>query len=263
MRTDSDNSSMPGDVLPDVQRRGRTRGLQWKNCLRRTRRLFRAIVGRDLYISVQAHCAKAHFGNEHADWCVCPAGLSEESVVYSFGVGTDISFDLELIRRFGMRVHGFDPTPRAIAWVKSQDLPEKFIFHDYGIAGHDGNVLFRAPENPNHVSYSVVSRGSLKTPLIEAPVRRLATIVKNLGHEKIDVLKMDIEGAEYEVVEDLVSFEKPVNQLLVEFHHSWQELGIRSTKEAVAALNRAGYKIFHISPSGREISFVRNSWATR
>jgi len=221
------------------------------------------MVGRDLYISVQAHCPKAYLGNEHADWCVCPTGLSEKSVVYSFGVGTDISFDLELIRRFRMRVHGFDPTPRAIAWVRSQDLPERFIFHDYGVGGHDGNVLFRAPENPNQVSYSVVPRGATGGPLIEAPVHRLATIVKNLGHEQIDVLKMDIEGAEYEVVADLVSFEKPVNQLLVEFHHSWQELGIRSTKEAVAALNRAGYKIFHISPSGREISFVRNSWATR
>jgi FkbM family methyltransferase len=158
-----------------------------------------------------------------------------------------------------MRVHGFDPTPRAIAWVKSQDLPEKFIFHDYGIGGHDGNVLFRAPENPNHVSYSVVPRGATDGSFIEAPVHRLATIVKELGHEKIDVLKMDIEGAEYAVVEDFVSFEKPVNQLLVEFHHSWQETGIRSAKEAVATLNRAGYKIFHVSPSGREISFVRRS----
>ena len=224
--------------------------------------MLRAMLGRDLYLPVQVRCTKAYFGNEHAEWCVCPTGLSEESIVYSFGVGADISFDLGLIRQFGMRVHGFDPTPRSITWVRSQDLPEKFVFHDYGIGGHDGNVLFRAPEDPNHVSYKAVPGGGPGAPLIEAPVHRLATILKKLGHERIDVLKMDIEGAEYEVVQDLISCRNHVKQLLVEFHHSWQEIGLRRTREAVEGLNRAGYKIFYISPSGTEFSFVRSSSAT-
>jgi FkbM family methyltransferase len=230
----------------------------WKDNIRRTRRLLREVLGRGRRIPVQVRCAKQYFGNEHAEWCVCPDGLSEESIVYSFGVGTDISFDLELIRRFGMRVDGFDPTPRAIAWLRSQDLPEKFVFHDYGIGGHDGNVIFRAPQDPSDVSYRVVPHGSLGVALIEAPVQRLESILKNLGHQKIDVLKMDIEGAEYDVVEDLLSSQIPVKQLLVEFHHSWQEIGMKRTQEAVSALNQAGYKIFYVSPSGTEFSFVKS-----
>jgi FkbM family methyltransferase len=263
MSADNCDAGRFSDGLADRGSPRRTREREWKNRFRRARHLWRAIVGGDLYLKAQVRCAQACLGNEGAEWCVCPTGLSEDSIVYSFGVGTDISFDLELIRQFGLRVHGFDPTPRAIAWVRSQRLPEKFIFHNYGIGARDGNALFRPPQNPDHVSYRVAPRGGPGTRLVEAPVHRLATILEKLRHERVDVLKMDIEGAEYEVVPDLFSCGNPVNQLLVEFHHGWREIGVEKTKEAVAALNRAGYKIFYVSPYGTEFSFVKCDPAPR
>src|SRR5258708_325938 len=87
-----------------------------KRQLRSTRHFFRALIGKDLRLPVDLDCQRSFLGNEHAQWCICPAGLSPESVVYSFGVGQDISFDRELIGCFGVRVHAFDPTPRSIAW---------------------------------------------------------------------------------------------------------------------------------------------------
>jgi FkbM family methyltransferase len=215
------------------------------------------MVGRELYIPVEERCAKLRLGNERAEWCICPTGLSKESVVYSFGVGTDISFDLELIKLFGVRVHAFDPTPRAIAWVRSQNLPEEFIFHDYGIGGHDGSEVFCPPEQPGYVSYSVLPRGGAAAPLVEAPVHRLTTIMNMLGHGRVDVLKMDIEGAEYGVIEDFLGSDAPVTQLLVEFHHRWAEVGHENTRRAVRDLKDAGFRVFHVSGAGEECSFKR------
>ena len=185
------------------------------------------------------------------------AEISEQSIIYSFGVGEDISFDLELIQRFGVQVHAFDPTPRAIAWMRSQRLPVKMKFHEYGVAAHDGSAVFRPPENPSYVSYSILARGGDTVGSVEAPVYRLMTIMKMLRNEKIDILKIDIEGAEFAVLQDLIASNVPVRQLLVEFHHRWPEVGLEKTKEAVRNLNRAGFQIFDVSPTGEEYSFLR------
>jgi len=196
-------------------------------------------------------------GSSYGGWTVCPEGLHRGSVAYSFGIGKDITFDLELIRRFGVTVHAFDPTPESIDWLRGQKLPVEFVPHAYGLAAHDGTARFHPPENPQHVSHSMVHRGRPRAPSIEAPVHRLGTITAMLGHTRIDLLKMDIEGAEYEALEDLLRSGNHVPQLLVEFHHRFPGIGIKSTRSTIAALNASGYTIFSISGSGEEFSFIR------
>jgi FkbM family methyltransferase len=223
---------------------------------RGAKRMVRIIGGKDLWQGAQIECERLYLGNEGACWCVCPQELSASSVVYSLGVGEDISFDLELIRRYGLQVHAFDPTPRSIEWLQTRTVLAEFVFHAYGVAGFDGNCAFVPPENPAHVSHSIVARASSR-PAIEVAVHRLGTILKMLGHEQIDLLKMDIEGAEYGVLADMLACGIPVKQLLVEFHHRWPQLGIEKTKEAIRGLNAAGYRIFSVSPSGEEYGFLR------
>src|ERR1041385_5529984 len=42
---------------------------------------------------------------------ICPDGLGPESVVYSGGVGKDVSFEHALVKSFGCSVVLFDPSP--------------------------------------------------------------------------------------------------------------------------------------------------------
>jgi FkbM family methyltransferase len=226
-----------------------------RNSYRRVRRAYNAARGRDVWQGKQVRCARICLGNEHARWCVCPDDLVASSVVYSVGVGSDVSFDLELIQRFGLRVHAFDPTPRSIEWVKRQQLPEEFVFHAFGVANFDGSCKFFAPENPEFVSHTMVAKESDFSEAVEVPVHRLASIARMLGHERIDVLKMDIEGAEYGVLEDLLGSGLAVKQVLVEFHHRRAEIGVEKTKRAIRCLNEAGYRIFSVSASGEEYGF--------
>jgi len=231
--------------------------MRLKRSLQFTLRAWRAMRGRDVLVLPQTSRRKLLLGNESAEWCICPDELTCQSVVYSFGVGEDISFDLELISRFGVVVHAFDPTPRAVDWLKSQKLPPQFIFHELGIAEFDGSATFNPPLNPKHVSYAVVARpGGNHASAVDAPVRTLRTIMSTLGHRQVDLLKMDIEGSEYGALRDIVQQRLPVKQLLVEFHHRWPEIGIAKTKEAIRILNEAGYQIFDVAPSGAEYSFL-------
>jgi len=222
---------------------------------RQIKRAFQVLSGRDLWRKAEIACDTCSLGNDGARWCVSPAGLEPSSIVYSFGVGEEISFDLELIRRFGVCVHAFDPTPRSIEWLAKQSLLGNFIFHPCGVADFDGHAKFLPPVNPAHVSHTLVERQT-PWPAIEVPVRRLSSIMKELGHERIDLLKMDIEGAEYAVVKDLLASRIPVQQLLVEFHHRWPEIGVEKTRQAIRDLNFAGYRIFDVSPGGEEYGFL-------
>ncbi len=221
------------------------------------RRVFRTIRGRGFWQGAQIRCERLYLGNEGARWCVCPDNLSDSSVVYSFGVGEDISFDLELIRRFQVQLHAFDPTPRSIKWIRRQTLPKEFVFHEYGLADFDGSCNFLPPQNSLHVSHSILQRDS-PWPAVKLPVQRLATIVQGLGHDRVDLLKMDIEGAEYGVLSDFLSSGIRVEQLLVEFHHRWPEVGIEKTRKAIQELQGGGYRIFNVSPTGEEYSFRKN-----
>lgn len=223
---------------------------------------------RQLYLHCIGHrhefdCATMKFGVPGGDWVFCPTPLNDRSVVYTFGVGNDVSFDTGVAEQFGCDVHGFDPTPRAAEWVRSQKLTDKFKFHELGIASIDGTLEFHQPKSDASYHFTPVQRyengESVRT--VEAPVRRLTTIMRDVGHDHVDLLKLDIEGGEYDVIDDLLENNVLPGQLLVEFHHMYATIPWAKTRDAVAALRKAGYGIMHISPRTYEYTFMRRDLA--
>lgn len=154
-------------------------------------------------------------GTHYGGWWIDPTGLNKDSIVYSAGVGEDISFDIMLMRLFGMRVHAFDPTPRSIQFI-ARTNPEGLAFHSYGLAGVDGALEFYPPENTTWVSHSVYTKSS--QPSIFLPVKKLTTVMSQLQHTRIDLLKMDIEGCEFEVFDDIFAAKLDIPQICVELH---------------------------------------------
>jgi FkbM family methyltransferase len=178
-------------------------------------------------------------------------------VVYSVGVGDNVSWDLALIERFGVTVHAFDPTPACVGWFGRQSLPPAFRFLPVGVAARDGVARFRIPRR----GFNYLPARPDEAAAVAAPVRRLSTLMREMGHDHLDVLKLDIEGGEYEVLDDLLREELPVGQLLVEFHHNFRSIPFARTERAVRALNAAGYQLFHVSERGLELSFRHSSAA--
>jgi len=227
----------------------------WHTQLSKVKRLVKVGMGADLFMREQIVIRKERHGSDYGGWWIHPDRLKPTSTVYSFGVGTDISFDISLIRALGVRVYAFDPTPRSIAWIERQQLPSRFRFHPIGLADFDGEQEFQPPAHEDHVSYSIVGAREGRAA-VRGSVRTLASIMSMLEHDRIDLLKMDIEGAEYPVLRDILSSGIAVEQILVEFHHGHHGLTANQTREAVAGLNQAGYRIFSVSPNGPEYSFL-------
>ena len=201
-------------------------------------------------------------GTAYGGWPIVDGLLSGSSIVYSFGVGADVSFDLALIERYGCDVHAFDPTPRSGDWLRRQSLPGGFYFHAIGVSDEDGTAEFFAPANSHHVSFSKSPRLFRRQERIEAEVRKIQTIMQLLGHAQVDLLKMDIEGFEYSVIANLLNSTRIRPRLiLVEYHHGRLIGGHHKTRSSVSLLQANGYKIFFISDVGREYGFVRAAMA--
>lgn len=203
------------------------------------------------------HCPNREFhGTEYGGDTICPDGLAPSSIVYSLGVGEDISFDLSLIASFQLQVYAFDPTPRSIDWIGRQSLPPQFHFVAYGVADYDGTAEFFPPDNPEHVSHTIFERSSTAERSISVPVRRLSTLMAELEHRTLDLLKMDIEGAEYAVLDDLLQSSIRPLQLVVEFHHDIHKLGWERTRTTLERLREAGYVMIYVSRSRHQYTFL-------
>src|SRR5258706_7627100 len=62
-------------------------------------------------------------GNKSTEcqWTFCPEGLGANSVVYSGGVGNDITFEHELARQFKCQIYLLDPSPTGVATMKRKE----------------------------------------------------------------------------------------------------------------------------------------------
>lgn len=232
------------------------------NALRRSRCFLKSLVGKDVFYRAQVKRPVEFVGGRpdsgYGAWAVAEGRIGRDSIVYSVGIGDDISFDLEMIERFDVTVHAFDPTPESIEWLSRQEVPPEFISYEYGLADYDGTANFYAHENPEWISHSMFKASHTIDKPTVVQVRRLKTILEMLGHTRVDLLKIDIEGAEYGLIDDIVASGVAIDQILVEFHHRFKELNPDMTHDAIRKLNDAGYKILHVSPRAEEFSFIHS-----
>jgi FkbM family methyltransferase len=197
--------------------------------------------------------------NKIGDWALCTDAIGPASVVYSFGVGDNVAWDLAMIRQFGCTVHAFDPTPASIAWVREQSLPAEFVFHEIGLSSFDGELPFYPPRKADSTHFSQEPRGCLfsQRPPVLAPVGRLATIMQSLGQQRLDVLKLDIEGSEFEAVPDILASGIEIDQLLIEIHYHFRSRSFRAGLAVIDAIKSSGMQCIHVSPRGFEFTFVQ------
>lgn len=222
------------------------------------KKVLKRVLGRYAHIKKDVVCDKKWFGTEYGGFYVNPDLINESSIIYSFGIGEDVSFDRGLIDEYHCMVFGFDPTPKSINWCEQQILPEKFNLLKYGLANTTGRMTFNLPKNKNHVSGSVICHNNVSSmERIDVDMKCFKDIVMELGHDKIDIVKMDIEGSEYDVLESIIMSGVDINQIVVEFHERFFKNGREKTIKALEFLKKNNFLLFAVSDSYEELSFVK------
>lgn len=188
-----------------------------------------------------------HMGSNYGGYVVPLSLLGANSTCYSCGVGEDVTFDLDLIAATGCTVRAFDPTPRAAEYAaRIADLEPRFIFLPYGIWSKDETMRFYAPREKAHVSHSIDNLQHTES-YFEAECLSLASVMAQLGDETIDLLKLDVEGAEYEILRNVVEAGIDVRVVCAEFH---VVTSVRDMISEVRSLIEAGFTPVHAETMG-------------
>ena len=197
-------------------------------------------------------------GSAYGGFYIVPLKSMYCGKVFSFGIGADITFDKYLIDKWGMKVYGFDPTPKSCNWVKQccTDI-DNFQFYEYGISKEDGIKDFYLPRNPRDISGSLIKNANTARK-IQIPFKEIGTIMKELNITEVDILKLDIEGAELEVIPEILKSGLQFKQLCVEIHYRfWEKHKYLYLFKLIRLLNEANYYIVAVSPSYEEITFLK------
>jgi FkbM family methyltransferase len=172
-----------------------------------------------------------------SQWTIVTRDMGPDIVMYSGGVGEDITFEQELIRRFGMKIHIFDPSPVAKHTI-ALACNDRLLFKPVGLAASDRGTFSVGGGTAEATWFKAGGTGSL--PCTSIP-REMALN----SHSFIDVLKIDIEGFEYEVLENCFAERIPIKQICVEFHDFFPDITRAQTRKMIRAIESHGYDLIH------------------
>ena len=208
-------------------------------------------------------------GTDYGGWWVPERGLGPDDLIVSAGAGEDISFDLEVAKKFSCQVVVMDPTPRAIAhfeataravesgtrapingsatevYTAAPDDLARITYRPWGLWVENTTLHFHAPRNPSSVSHSIGNLQAMDDGF-DAPCVTLAELLAREGRERLTVLKIDIEGAEFEVLDQLAASALRPTYILAEFHPGPSETERRERTRTLATLGRLheqGYRL--------------------
>jgi FkbM family methyltransferase len=167
-----------------------------------------------------------------------PRCLSSQSIIFDLGANHG-EFSHEVIRRFGCRVYAVEANPdlcRVIA-----PLPNLTVMN-VAMAGQTGTLPFYLSDRSDEASSILVGHEGPAARKIEVPAITLPELVKQLGVSKIDLLKVDIEGAEIEMFEATPdSLLVQCTQITVEFHDFCGFITQAAAKRVVDRMRRLGF----------------------
>jgi len=179
-------------------------------------------IAAQLQKTVTSSCKLSRFGSEWGHHTLCDYKPAKSCQFYSFGISNDYSFDTDLAQKWGCQGFAADPT-----------------------------VIHPSKLHPNVTFHSIGAK--MRTALPFQIVTSMPALRKWLGHAQVTVLKMDCEGYEYSLGEDIAledpAFFTHVDQFAVEVHVSKHWLETQNALYSLGLLfhflDEAGLRLQH------------------
>ncbi|KAK9957003.1 hypothetical protein ABG768_014701 [Culter alburnus] len=176
---------------------------------------------------------------EHGSWVLCldhrfslaERIASKHCRVYSLRLGVEDDGLERLLAGSGCEVHCFDPS------IRGAHLQDAHMWL------HRLSVDWRDP-NP-----------AVPAQRLHSGTKKLAAILNDFGHRQVDVLKVDLESAEWKILENLILEQvlDSIGLLLLELHLHWAGFEVGGDEPSVVRywfsllreLERAHFRLYH------------------
>lgn len=217
-------------------------------------------------------CELVKYGTIYGGWKLpIDINLTSSSVIYSAGVGEDISFDIMMSEKYQSNLVLIDPTERSYQHYieilnyynnNRTGIFSAIIQQDYnhilqssnpnlnvikyikkGLWYKKDRLKFYKPNNDNYVSHTLIENMySDKYYIVD--VDSIKNIMTELNHYHIDLLKLDIEGSEVIVLEQMIHDNIFPKYLCIEFDLVKQQIDHNQiTAKMIDKLDLYGYKM--------------------
>lgn len=200
----------------------------------------------------QAAARRFHISLAPPNFMFQGARLSEQSVLIDVGCADDADLSQLMIARFNLTAYGVDPTRKHALALQTLEKKSAGHFHyvPLAVAAATGELVFH--ESKENVSGSLrsdhhnVTRDTITAYSVQSVT--IPDLIARLGLKKVDYLKLDIEGAEYELVRQArAETFAAITQILIEFHHhAVPSYTIADTDRAAATMRSFGYRSFSV-----------------
>jgi len=151
--------------------------------------------------------------------------------------------------RFGCKCYAVEPSPEVFSNLVETDLIQKF---QVAISRDTGPLEFYV--DSSDLGSSLLKRpNSRKVNGVTVRGIRLEEFVRELGLREVSLIKMDIEGAEIEVLDSCTDeFLRSVPQLSIEFHDFCGIVSADEVQRVVRRLERLGFFYARMSRVGNQ-----------
>ena len=176
---------------------------------------------------------------------VCLDLIEAGSTIISGGIGNDVEFEKLCIYKKNVKVIGFDPTDTAELFITKCNYSKKFHqnyeFNKLAITADGQPIKLYYADDDFMSSASSDHKNVLGTNYKVCESVSLDDII--IKNTNISYLKLDIEGPEYEIINNLDAINIP--QISIEFHHHCDKsFTLEDTISCVRKLVDMGYEVF-------------------
>tara|TARA_R100000005_G_C4914199_1_gene150479 strand:- start:169 stop:759 length:591 start_codon:yes stop_codon:yes gene_type:complete len=151
-------------------------------------------------------------GNDYGGYYIDLDSVKTNDTILDLGVGKDYSFSEFINLHKDVKVVAVDPTAKALKYNESKKLDYITFINKAVYTSNDENIVLYKNNNPNHVSDSIDP--DMKSVGLETYTVKTISLKGLIERHKPSLIKLDIEGAEYNVYQDCLG----VKQVCLETH---------------------------------------------
>jgi FkbM family methyltransferase len=166
--------------------------------------------------------------------------LDSKSIILDLGANEG-AFSRRVASQFGCHAFAVEASPDLFAKIEESPLIRKY---NYAVAGNDGVVAFYESTNPE-AGNIVAPKSNATGNEFNVKARGFASLLAEIRLEEIDLLKVDIEGAEIQLFDNVETRDLArVKQLTIEFHDSVPipNVSTEDVERIIAKIVAAGFR---------------------
>jgi FkbM family methyltransferase len=174
--------------------------------------------------------------------------LDENSVVFDLG-GYEGQWASDIFSKYHPKIYIFEPIPEFADGIRKRfEKNEKVIVFNFGLSNYTNNSIIYLSKDGTSL-YN--KKGNLS---IDIKIVRAIDFLADQKISHINLIKINIEGAEFDLLEDLISsnFIKDIDNIQIQFHEF-----VPDARERMKFIQRNLLKTHHLT---YQYPFIWENW---